>query len=146
MGRVTPSTIARITAEMQFTGNDLDFAACAAAIGLEPTRVWRRGRPGLPDRPDIANSQFVVGVDGRYDSIEEPLEVLIAKVWPHRDQIVSWVESTRIKAGITCVVRVDELPPEYCLEPELIRKLAAFPFPLCLSIYDESSEPNARVE
>lgn len=128
----------KISVSFVISGRDFDPDACSAALGLQPSNIWRQRREHL-DLADLPNVEWQLGFEGKeIYSLDEAAAEVVALVWPARERIRAFVSQNGLRATLACSVRIDEDRPEYCLSPDVMSKLGWLDCKFCLDIFDYS--------
>jgi hypothetical protein len=121
---------ARVVSKFWINGENLDQAACTAAVGVEPTQFLEqrvRGRFMPSGRPNILPPSWSLKVvhEPTVD-VGECLGELLSMLWPRCKEIKALLGCSRYSAGFNTHVIVFEYAPICELTPVTLSRLAEF--------------------
>lgn len=126
-----------VSAFLVLSGNDFDLDDCSRAVGLEPTKVWQQRREALARREDLANTEWMVGVEKQpFDCLSDAVEAVLVRVWEHREDIQTYAAQHGLEVYLACNVTIWENAPEYSLSAETMQRLSEFGANFILDIFD----------
>lgn len=130
-----------ITTTFVIEGDDLDPAECSRRIGLEPTGASDQrkvtGHLVPSGEPYVRKPFWLVKLNKRpSDSIGDELNELLAILWPHRHEIVRYLQETGHEAGFSSSVTIEENRPLYELTAETLSRLSFFKVDWILDILE----------
>ena len=133
------SSAPRITVWFVIAGDDFDADACTAAIGIEPSSIWRQQRSELRDHSDLNNMNWSFGVEKvREYSTDAVVKSVLDVVWPRRATIAAFVADNRLSTSVCCNVRVHQDRPVYELSPSTMSRLVDLNAEFLMDIFDHS--------
>ena len=96
-------------------------------IGLEPSRVLKKGEPRTPPRPPVAESSWMIESPRRHlYSLDESMTQVLNIVWPKRREITSFCNKHNLQCLFVTVVWADaEHRPIYELSRQSFKKISA---------------------
>lgn len=115
-----------ITASLVIEQNGLDTNLCTISLGLEPTSVWRLRDKSLADHHEIYDTNWILELPERESyNVDDTVKELINLLWPHRNRLLSFLESSGAEASVICNIRlgIHGERPVYELRNDTIRKL-----------------------
>lgn len=129
----------KISVSFVISGRDFDPDACSAALGLQPSNIWRQQREHLKNVLALPNVEWQLGFEGKeFYSLDEATSEVVALIWPTREQVRTFVSQNGLRATLACSVRIDADRPEYCLSSDVMSKLGWLDCKFCLDIFDYS--------
>lgn len=122
-------------------GRGFDTDLATRVIGREPSRAWHQEREHLRKRSDLHDTAWMVSIGWtEMDSVNQAVERILEQVWPHRENILSFVDQHGLSASVSVSVRIWGDRPLYDLLPGTMRKLGEMNVEFGLDIYDYSEE------
>ncbi len=121
-----PPTLPRLSTAFVIAKHNLEVEACTAAIGIEPTRVWRQRHTHLSDHPDIPNTNWIVEHrDRALDRVSEAVDEVLDLIWPRKAEIRAFLDRSGATASVVCNIHLGENHerPVYELSAGTIRRL-----------------------
>lgn len=111
-------------------GDELDPDEFTRLVGVQPNRTGRKGQ--LSANPmaaklgvRIPQTFWCIEVEHNSYSMDEGIQVLLARIWPHRDKILEYVKHRpTVEMGINSTIHIDEDRPVYEISLDSIKKLA----------------------
>jgi len=126
-----------ISAHLVVSSDDLDFAACTAAVGIEPTKTWT----GKIDSPLVSKKQWSIGFNRRqFDGVDEALDALLDMTAGHEGRFREFAESSGCRLSVVCAVTIWKDRPVYEITQAQIRWLAGMGARFLLDIFDYSED------
>lgn len=129
----------KISVSFVISGRDFDPDTCSAALGLQPSNIWKQQREHLGKVLDLPNVEWQLGFDGKkLYSLDEAAAEVVGLIWPARERIRTFISQNELRATLACSVRIDVDRPEYCLSSDVMSKLGWLDCKFCLDIFDYS--------
>jgi Mg2+ and Co2+ transporter CorA len=106
---------------------EVDPDLCTSSIGLQPTKVLKKGQERPAPRPTVLDNRWDIETSRRQIySIDESLIELLKVIWPKRDRIISFCRENNVDCSfVTAVWASEEHRPVYDLSRDTIKKIAA---------------------
>lgn len=138
IGQHMETSAPRLSTAFVISKHDLEVEACTAAIGIEPTTVWRQRHAHLTDHPDIPNTNWIVEIRHReLDDVNEAVDELLDLIWPRRAEIRAYLHHSGAMASVVCAVHLgnNDERPVYELSAQTIKRLAELECDFSLDIF-----------
>ena len=133
------SSAPKITVWFVIAGDDFDAEACTAAIGIQPSSIWRQQRAELRERSDLNKMNWSFGVEKISDySTDAVVKSVLDDVWPRRDAINKILGDNQLSAVLCCNITIYEDRPVYELSTDTMRRLVDLNAEFLMDIYDHS--------
>lgn len=127
------------TVECSFSlsGRDFDPDECRREIDVPGATVWRQRHAQFLGRRDLPMAAVYVTVGPEeFDTIEEPVHLVLDKLAPTASRIVACADRLGLKASVVCLIKVYTERPLYVLSPASIRAMAVLGAELSFDIID----------
>src|ERR1700761_3787719 len=140
---VPPSDMATVNTLFEISGEDFDPDWCTEALGLVPTRCWRKGdlRGRYARVPSPLSRWGIESGASPARNVEDGLRIMLDTVWPVRDRLRRMREEWRapLEVGCASIVKVRShhaQAPQVQLSAESLERLADLDLEYCPDIYD----------
>jgi Domain of unknown function (DUF4279) len=131
----------RIRSRFEIAGDGLIPEECTHALGLDPTRVVRKGSPRANGRGVYPRTFWAIeSVETTSYSTDESMVRLLDRIWSIRERIVSFLADSGLEASFYSGVTITGDRPVYSLSPETVSRMALFGAGYSLDICDLSPE------
>ena len=119
-----PIIVTRFSIEMGIHNPDL----CTDYIGLNPTRVLKKGAGRQQPRPPVSASSWEIDTEKRtIYSIDDSITELMDVIWPKKDRIVEFCKQYVVQCLFISVVWADdEHRPVYELSRQSLERIGKF--------------------
>jgi hypothetical protein len=127
----------RVMVTFYIGGGAWDPDACTAALGLQPTRIRRRGSVARAGGPPARQNGWSIDTEWEdSDTTDAVLVRLLDRLWEHRFAIRRFCEENRAGCAFVAVVEILEERPVYELTRATIARMSEFGADFSLDIYD----------
>ncbi len=129
----------RINVSLWITGDGLDPMACTRHLGVVPTEVRVKGEARPRKLPPARSSSWALDLKNqRLYSTDEAVALILAPIWPVRDQLKHFVEKHKLEVFVAVNVTIYEDRPVYELSTKTMEKLVEIGAEFGLDIFDYS--------
>ena len=127
----------RVMVTFYIGGGAWDPDTCTSALGLQPTRIRRRGSVAPAGGPPARENGWSIDTDWEEsDSTDSVVAGLVNRLWERRFAIRQFCEENGAGCAFVAVVEILEERPVYELTSATIARMSEFGADFSLDIYD----------